>query len=653
MTEQKNRIVLAGSARAVTPPVGQSRAVDLNEMIEVLLLLRQRPSGGELPAPEESGARWPRARRNLSRAEFAARHGADPADIARVRAFADQYGIEVTQTSVARRSVTLKGTVANLSAAFAVALTGDEQAGGVYLRPAPTRTPSPGATPAPTTAGEITPMFDSAEHLYLGNEVNLQFPICPQFPTGTVQAGDLPLPLLNGLALTFGQILALGGDFFGDIVNGEAQEISDDKNPPTVFNASFKALAEAPSAVNEVSKILAVMQTEIDAVNAAATSGQQPSTAYATLDLNGQYNVATGGGSLASDYYPEGPYLILAARNWDHFGRHASAAYKIGHGVAMQEAADAANQPDSDSQLAGLQLAYALDAFACHFLTDLFAAGHLRTPRHDLYQDGTPSAAGSLDAKYMHDEDNLFGLIVTNPLGDTWKAFGDSRLFDTVDRQNLGMVKNALVFSTREVWQSFDSKTPAGSNYALQCVVSPAQFDNPSDPYNSSPLFYYTTSGGDEQGYCRESLFDLADYHWTDIWSAGSTAGEIAKGPDYSDYVKPLNTITPPDSSISGLQWVTGEGWSSASAVRFAVSFFDLNTGNESELGKWSNWTTIHANDWPTLVGIPLCAHVFAGEKIGRKVYQQFQYSNGSTSTIQLSVTVNDNSTTTAKVTGQ
>ena len=40
-----------------------------------------------------------------------------------------------------------------------------------------------------------------------------------------------------------------------------------------------------------------------------------------------------------------------------------------------------------------------------------------RKPRRELAKEVTPSKAGHLLSKYMHDEDNKFGLRVTNERG--------------------------------------------------------------------------------------------------------------------------------------------------------------------------------------------------------------------------------------------
>lgn len=70
-------------------------------------------------------------------------------------------------------------------------------------------------------------------------------------------------------------------------------------------------------------------------------------------------------------------YLGLAEINWDHFGNDAHMSYVIGHYVALEVA-----------KKGDLLYAYAMNAFADHFLEDSFAAGHIRTPRRTLHRDG-------------------------------------------------------------------------------------------------------------------------------------------------------------------------------------------------------------------------------------------------------------------------
>ena len=67
-------------------------------------------------------------------------------------------------------------------------------------------------------------------------------------------------------------------------------------------------------------------------------------------------------------------YLGISLINWDHFGDDARTAYNTGHAAAIQVA-----------KKGNLKLAYAMNAFADHYLEDSFAAGHIRTPRRQLH----------------------------------------------------------------------------------------------------------------------------------------------------------------------------------------------------------------------------------------------------------------------------
>lgn len=262
--------------------------------------------------------------------------------------------------------------------------------------------------------------FEGGEHTAIGDETLLRFVQGePSIPGAQVK-----LHLPNGLALTYGQIIALGGDFYG--IPG--QPISDGASPAERvqrFTAAFNSLATLPASRDEAGKILAVMQKEINAVKQAIKEGKQAHEAYDALGdtLSEEWNRITGGGSVVSAMVPLGRYLKLAADNADHFGEWALSAYLAGHTGALQQAV-VAHQSGSDQQL---ELAYAMNSFADHFLTDLFSAGHLRVPRKQLARVVTPGELGSLISRFMHDEDSKFGLKVRNALGDEWHAYGDKR----------------------------------------------------------------------------------------------------------------------------------------------------------------------------------------------------------------------------------
>jgi kumamolisin len=85
----------------------------------------------------------PGKRQYLTHEQYVTAHGADPADLAKVEAFAQKHGLVVVETSAARRSVFLSGTAANFAAAFGTAIEHYEHDGGTYRgRTGPLTVPS-------------------------------------------------------------------------------------------------------------------------------------------------------------------------------------------------------------------------------------------------------------------------------------------------------------------------------------------------------------------------------------------------------------------------------------------------------------------------------------------------------------------------------
>ena len=136
MAEHKQRVPLAGSERAL--PIGSrvSGKLDLSETAKVTLILRPRPSSYAAMASALKGmsALMPRDRRYPTREEFAAEHGATPEQLAKVEAFAREYGLDIAEENAARRSVVLSGTLAQLSRAFGVTLKRYSTSGGSLPR---------------------------------------------------------------------------------------------------------------------------------------------------------------------------------------------------------------------------------------------------------------------------------------------------------------------------------------------------------------------------------------------------------------------------------------------------------------------------------------------------------------------------------------
>lgn len=118
MNADQGRVPLRGSNRAPLRGASAVGPVDPNEAVTVTLLLRRR-SGAQLPdlAEARDSRRGP-----ISREEFAATFGADPADVDAIRTFAADHHLEVGQVNLAARTVSLAGTAAAMSEAFGVEL---------------------------------------------------------------------------------------------------------------------------------------------------------------------------------------------------------------------------------------------------------------------------------------------------------------------------------------------------------------------------------------------------------------------------------------------------------------------------------------------------------------------------------------------------
>jgi len=114
------KVTLPGSERAPAGTLVGAQPGD--EVIEVSIILRPRE---RVPIPHKGGA-------HISREAFAAKYGADPATIEKVKEFARENHLTVVEVSPARRTVVLQGTAANMAGAFEAQLHRYEYQGHSY-----------------------------------------------------------------------------------------------------------------------------------------------------------------------------------------------------------------------------------------------------------------------------------------------------------------------------------------------------------------------------------------------------------------------------------------------------------------------------------------------------------------------------------------
>lgn len=125
MTEPASRYVaLPASAKSLPPDATPVGPLEPDEPIAVTVVVRPRRAAAS-PAAGPGD-------RQLSREEYAAAYGADPADLAAVERFARAAGLTVAGVDPAARTLRLTGPAATVSAAFQVELAGYQRAGVRY-----------------------------------------------------------------------------------------------------------------------------------------------------------------------------------------------------------------------------------------------------------------------------------------------------------------------------------------------------------------------------------------------------------------------------------------------------------------------------------------------------------------------------------------
>ena len=133
MASSTKRVALANSARKLPKGAKLVGAADPKQDMEISVRLRPRHTKH---VDEEStmalGAKSPRERQYLSRAEFGEQMGADPADVAKIDDFAHHHDLNVKSVHLASRTVKLTGTVKAMSAAFGVKLNKVRHDGATY-----------------------------------------------------------------------------------------------------------------------------------------------------------------------------------------------------------------------------------------------------------------------------------------------------------------------------------------------------------------------------------------------------------------------------------------------------------------------------------------------------------------------------------------
>lgn len=263
--------------------------------------------------------------------------------------------------------------------------------------------------------------------------------------------------------LTFGEIIALAGDYYAYLDQNAAQDLTTAwPDPPAAVRllaGDYRQPALRDEEPEVTRDILKTTYRDKDA-------SQDKLTETKTLIHDGLFG-----------QYPVRRYLALASQNFCHFAcqpptgflddeaNEALKSYRAYHQRALAQADQARSERSDELFLEAL----ITDAFGCHFLTDLFSTGHMRVPRRVLSERyGIVRGALGL-AHEMHCEDNKLGLWCTTRVPQTprlvWRGFGDTMLFSSEAHRHFEMVKEAVRRSAAEV-------------FARWCAVSLSQGDS-------------------------------------------------------------------------------------------------------------------------------------------------------------------------------
>lgn len=155
MANYTEHVPLKGSERVAATGAKAIGAANPDESLQVTVLLRSRAQAedattrsnkattAEHAAVESLLKQSATERQHLTREQFLKQRGALEEDILKVEDFAHEYGLSISDTNLAKGSVSLSGTVANFSRAFNVELLNYEHPSGTYRgRTGPVQIPS-------------------------------------------------------------------------------------------------------------------------------------------------------------------------------------------------------------------------------------------------------------------------------------------------------------------------------------------------------------------------------------------------------------------------------------------------------------------------------------------------------------------------------
>lgn len=358
--------------------------------------------------------------------------------------------------------------------------------------------------------------FDSPEHFDLGAYAILSVP-SDQGGVDKIYGNKLTVKSLQTsygqMNLSFADIFWLGGDLIGE----PGQIIGSSLNPESTFQINLAAFDKYKDYIPAVLTVYSNVTTD---VKKFIDTG---STLVVPDKYNYEYNKATGGwGGAVGALLKSGLYLKLAQYNYDHFGDNAVKSYLTGHTLALEYASRATNVEE-------LKYAYFVEGYADHFLTDLFATGHSRTPRVEIvnYCANLGQGPASFLTKLMHDQDGTTGLTLVNGKGETWFGTGDENFYTPANKDNKLRALNVVQQSVDQIYNAYVSKNAnlAINNAEMKKVMPDVEATaNLVQNTVSFPPMYKVVKGTDGSLIVNEYDAQSKSYHQLKCLSSAAAA---------------------------------------------------------------------------------------------------------------------------------
>ncbi len=330
--------------------------------------------------------------------------------------------------------------------------------------------------------------FDTGEHAMLGDK---------GYANACASTSGCPAKITGGsYTYSYGKLVAFSGDFTEDY-----HELLNPPKPSSGFSLSNMLGASSIDALN---KIVAQEECGIQGGCKLNPSDQKILVGQMKSDSAAYVDGATYDNMGAALY---AQYVLMANRNQLHFGWYNMKNYVDFHGQAIALALQAHAAKDKTKAAALLNEALFANGYADHFLTDAFAAGHVRVPRKDtidwwLKKHSYFSNGAGILSRIQHDSDpcrlmvdennpcheplkkgtQIRTLRVANSNGDHWETRGDSDLFRgaSFDDIFIKMPVDAVEASVVEVLDAYTSgKEPKDVYAAARLVPFPADDETP------------------------------------------------------------------------------------------------------------------------------------------------------------------------------